>query len=264
MAESEEALQLKRRARRRLIGAIALMCFVVIILPLLLDKEPGPAGPPLDVQIPKQDQGGISALIGAPVVQAPALMQPAAVPAKKIEAAPAQPAPPAASDDAPASKAAPSAPKSAGGPVAKAEPSVAKAEPSVAKAAPAKAEAAKPETTKAETTKSEPAKLESAPGNASEDTSSTVSKAEQERAQAALRDEAWVVSLDAFSDAKNVKLLRAKLSAAGVKSYTEPVKTSKGELTRVRAGPFTSKEAAEKARAKLEAMGLKPGAVASR
>ena len=92
MAESEEALQLKRRARRRLIGAIALMCFVVIILPLLLDKEPGPAGPPLDVQIPKQDQGGISALIGAPVVQAPALMQPAVVPEKKIEAAPAQPA----------------------------------------------------------------------------------------------------------------------------------------------------------------------------
>jgi DedD protein len=42
------------------------------------------------------------------------------------------------------------------------------------------------------------------------------------------------------------------------------VKTSKGELTRVRAGPFASKEAAEKARAKLGAMGLKPGAVASR
>ena len=262
MAESEEALQLKRRARRRLIGAIALMCFVVIILPLLLDKEPGPAGPPLDVQIPKQDQGGISALIGAPVVQAPALTQPASIPEKKIEAAPAQPAPPSAGDDTPASKAALSASKSAGGPIAKAEPSVVKAAP--AKAEAAKPEATKAETTKAETTKSEPAKLESAPGNATEDTSSTVSKAEQERAQAALRDEAWVVSLDAFSDAKNVKLLRAKLSAAGVKSYTEPVKTSKGELMRVRAGPFTSKEAAEKARAKLEAMGLKPGAVASR
>ncbi len=70
--------------------------------------------------------------------------------------------------------------------------------------------------------------------------------------------------LDAFSDAKNVKQLRANLSAAGVKSYTERVKTAKGELTRVRAGPFASKEAAEKARAKLEAMGFKPGAVASR
>ena len=67
-----------------------------------------------------------------------------------------------------------------------------------------------------------------------------------------------------FSNATNVKQLRAKLTAAGVKSYTETVKTSKGELTRVRAGPFASREAAEKARAKLVEMGLKPGAVASR
>jgi DedD protein len=89
-------------------------------------------------------------------------------------------------------------------------------------------------------------------------------KAGKERAQAALGDQAWVVTLDAFSNATNVKQLRTKLSAAGVKSYTEPVKTSKGELTRVRAGPFASREAAEKARAKLDAMGLKPGAVASR
>jgi DedD protein len=89
-------------------------------------------------------------------------------------------------------------------------------------------------------------------------------KAEQERAQSTLGDRAWVVTLDAFSNATNVKQLRTKLSAAGVKSYTEPVKTSKGELTRVRAGPFASKEAAEKARAKLDALGLKPGAVTSR
>ena len=91
-----------------------------------------------------------------------------------------------------------------------------------------------------------------------------VEKADALRAQAALNDQAWIVPLDAFSDMKNVKQLRSKLSAAGVKSYTEPVKTSKGELTRVRAGPFASQEAAEKARAKLVAMGLKPGAVASR
>ena len=89
-------------------------------------------------------------------------------------------------------------------------------------------------------------------------------KAEALRAQAVLSDQAWAVALDAFSDEKNVRQLRTKLSAAGVKSYTESVKTSKGELTRVRAGPFASKEDAEKARAKLVAMGLKPGAVASR
>lgn len=124
----------------------------------------------------------------------------------------------------------------------KAEPAPIKTEPP-----PAKAAVSRP--------KEKPAARE--PAKAS-------SKAEALRAQAALNDQAWVVTLNAFSDKKNVKQLRAKLTAAGVNSYTEPVKTSKGELTRVRAGPFASKEAAEKARAKLEAIGLKPGAVASR
>lgn len=200
MAESVEALQLKRRARRRLVGAIALVTFVVIILPLILDKEPGPVGPPLSVQIPNQQAGGFSHRVAPDAPQTPEKPKEAA-----SAAAPAQKAAPAAAKAAPApepSKAAPKAP---------------------------------------------------AP-----------SKAEELRAKAALNDETWAVALDAFSDTKNVKELGAKLSAAGVKFYTEPVETSKGKLTRVRAGPFASRGAAEKARAKLEAMGLKPGAIVSR
>ncbi|MBK5104561.1 MAG: SPOR domain-containing protein [Burkholderiales bacterium] len=203
MAESEEALQLKRRARRRLVGAIALVTFAVIILPLVLDKEPGPAGPLLDVQIPSQESGGFNTRILPPVPALPA----APASEEKAVTAPVDVKPP---------------------PVAPARPA-AKAEPKVAPEAPKEA-----------------------------------NKADALRAQAALNDQAWMVPLDAFSDMKNVTQLRAKLSAAGVKSYTESVKTSKGELTRVRAGPFASQKAAEKARAKLSAMGLKPGAVASR
>jgi DedD protein len=41
----------KRRARRRLMGAVALTILAVIILPLVLDKEPPPAGP-LNIQMP--------------------------------------------------------------------------------------------------------------------------------------------------------------------------------------------------------------------
>ncbi|MCX7139770.1 MAG: SPOR domain-containing protein [Proteobacteria bacterium] len=233
MAESEEALQLKRRARRRLVGAVALVTFIVIILPLLLDKEPGPAGPPLDVQIPRQETGG-SSRIGPPA---------ASLTEKKADASPATAEPPAANVESPAKKSEPPAVKSEM-PAAKSEASAAKAEPSKA-AAPAKPAPAAAE------------KAAVAPVQ-------TPDKSEQERAQAALQDESWVIALDAFSDVKNVKQLQTKLSAAGVKSYTEPVKTSKGELTRVRAGPFPSKEAAEKARTELQAMGLKPGAVASR
>ncbi|MFH1045003.1 MAG: SPOR domain-containing protein [Pseudomonadota bacterium] len=214
MAESEEALQLKRRARRRLVGAIALVTFVVIILPLVLDKEPGPAGPSLEVQIPRQESSGFATRVVPPAPQMPA----APATEKKAEIPPVN----------------------AGPPPAKTETSPAKSETSPAKSErePA-AKAAKAQALPAE-------------------------KTEQGRAQAALGDQTWVVTLDAFSDAKNVHQLRSRLSAAGVKSYTEPVKTGKGELTRVRAGPFASREAAEKTRAKLEAMGLKPGAVASR
>lgn len=41
----------KLRARRRLIGAVALAIFAVILLPLVLEDEPPPAGP-LDVRMP--------------------------------------------------------------------------------------------------------------------------------------------------------------------------------------------------------------------
>jgi len=212
MAESEEALQLKRRARRRLVGAIALVTFVVIVLPLILDKEPGPAGPPLSVQIPSQESKGFNTRVAPPLPVPPVPVMPApSAPEKSAEI------PQVASDPPPAKAATP------------------------------------------------PAKVESA---ATDETAKPPAQAavktEEGRAQAALNDQAWVVTLDAFSDTKNVKQLRAKLTAAGVKSYTEPVKTGKGELTRVRAGPFASKEAAENARAKLVSMGLKPGAVASR
>lgn len=206
MAESEEALQLKRRARRRLIGAIALVTFVVIILPLVLDKEPGPAGPPLSVQIPDQGATGFNS-----------------------GAAPALPAAPVA--PVPEKKAGTAAPGSKPSPARRAP--AAKAEPAARKSGSTSASAAAKER----------------------------NKAEELRARAVLNDQSWVVALDAFSNEKNVKQLRAKLSAAKVKFYTERIKTSKGELTRVRAGPFATRKAAEKARAKLNAMGLKPGAV---
>lgn len=192
MADSEEALQLKRRARRRLVGAIALVTFVVILLPLILDKEPGHSGPPLSVQIPRQDSGSFNTRVipTAPVVAPQPVLE------KK--------------SDAPADSAA------------------------------AKASAPNADTKPAD-------------------------KVEQARVEAMLNDQAWVVALGSFSSADNLKQLQSKLSAAGVKSYTEPLKTAKGEqTTRVRAGPFASKEAAEKAREQLAALGLRPGPVTNR
>jgi len=49
---------LKRQARRRLIGAVALVTAVVVILPMVLDSEPRMAGQNIDLRIPDPDKAG--------------------------------------------------------------------------------------------------------------------------------------------------------------------------------------------------------------
>jgi DedD protein len=49
--------ELKRKARRRLVGAIVLALAAAVILPLLLEKEPRPLGEEVAVQIPAVDDG---------------------------------------------------------------------------------------------------------------------------------------------------------------------------------------------------------------
>ncbi|MGV8933402.1 MAG: SPOR domain-containing protein [Gallionellaceae bacterium] len=55
---TDEESILKRQARRRLIGAIALTILVVILLPMLLDSEPPKPSPDIDLQIPDKDKAG--------------------------------------------------------------------------------------------------------------------------------------------------------------------------------------------------------------
>ena len=70
-----------------------------------------------------------------------------------------------------------------------------------------------------------------------------------------------MVPLGAFLNQANVKTLQAKVTVAGFKSYSEIQKVAKGEQIRVRAGPFPSREAAERARGQLKEAGLTVGAV---
>ena len=48
---------MKRKARRRLVGAVVLALGAAIVLPLLLEKEPRPLGDDVSVQIPPVDEG---------------------------------------------------------------------------------------------------------------------------------------------------------------------------------------------------------------
>ena len=53
---SEDSL--KRQMRRRLIGAVALFTALVIILPMILDREPSSTGHDIDLRIPDKDKAG--------------------------------------------------------------------------------------------------------------------------------------------------------------------------------------------------------------
>ena len=82
--------------------------------------------------------------------------------------------------------------------------------------------------------------------------------AERARAEAALAGVEYVVQVGVFADPAAAI---DKLKAANLPYYTE---TLKDNLTRVRAGPFLTKEAAEKTRERLKGLGLDPGTVTTR
>jgi DedD protein len=149
MAEQQQDVDtLKRRGRRRLVGAVALVLLAVIVLPMVFDPDPSPVAPPVSVRIPGEDD--------APFKPRPP---------------PQKPAPPEKKD------------------VAKEE---------------------------------------------------------------------YFVPIGAFATPDNVT---AKLAAAKIPHYTEAVA---GNLTRVRAGPFPTREAAEEAATKLKGLGLEPGVVSTK
>jgi DedD protein len=207
----EEAAQLQRRARRRLVGAVALALLVIIVLPLVFDKEPRPVTQDLVIEIPSQDSSKFNPrlLPQPPVAEAPKTEAPKTE-APKAEA-------PAAIQPSPTPEPAPAA----------------KAEPAV---------------------KSEPAKSAPAPK----------AVAEEQRAKAALSGESYVIPLGLFSKPDNAKRVQASVSKAGFKVYSDTIKGEKGELQRVRAGPYPSREEAEQAREKLKAKGVAVGAVVVR
>lgn len=194
-AQVDEVSLLKKRARRRLIGAVALALFAAILLPMVMDHQPASPIKDIQVRIPSPDEGAT---------------QKSPPPAKTV----------AKSDIKPIAK--PDL-----NPEQKTEPrlevkSDSKPEPKVENKVDPKFEGiteAKPET-------------HSAAG------------------------EAWEVQLGAYAEAGRVRNLLGKLKELGVPAYTEKVDTPNGSRTRVRAGPFGSQEAAEKAKARIRIIGV--------
>jgi len=80
MAESQEIGALRRRGRRRLVGAIALVLLAVIVLPMVFDAEPRQGAPAVSVRIPSEDDAGFSPK-PAPKPPAAPIPSPSATPA---------------------------------------------------------------------------------------------------------------------------------------------------------------------------------------
>ncbi len=230
---SDEELQLKKRARRRLVGAIVLVTAVAVVLPMVLDSEPKPVNQNINIQIPSPDAGVLSA---PPTPLKPADPAVAAMPAKSepVAAAPVV------------------APKESKSEVVETAKPEAKAE--------VKAEVKPPEV------KSEPkaeAKPEPEPKAEAKPEAKAAPKAEPAKAKSTTKEKpkapttgGFVIQVAALSDTAKAKELQAKIAGAGLKAYTEVVQTSKGPVTRVRVGPYNSREAAEKARPQLQKLQL--------
>ncbi len=189
-----EQVEVRRKGRQRLIGAIVLALLAVVFVPMVLDPEPRRDRVEPMLSIPPREGA-------APLPLVTKSPEPAAEPVK-------------------------------------AEPP--KAEPP--KAEPPKVEPAKDEP------KATPA--QAAPAKA------TVAPRQPETRHAAPKLEGFAVQVGAFRDDAKLAQARGKLTAAKVPHYTERLDAAAGDLTRLRAGPFPTREAAEKAAAQLKRAGL--------
>jgi len=240
--------ELRRRARRRLVGAVVLALGVAVVVPMLLETEQKPLGDDVSVKIPPVDSGKFVNRLndGAAAVNAPtADVAPPAVDATKTAA-------PAATSESAASRTrkydtrvpdVPGANVQAAGDAKGPPASVTPSSPAVVSSessAPAQPEpkAAAPEIAKS---------ADGATHKGSDD-------AKAPRAAAPPR-EGYAVQLAAFVDDREANSLARSLKKSGYTAYTEPLKTSKGTLWRVRVGPYSSREAAVAALDKLKTEG---------
>lgn len=193
----QDASEVKRRGRQRLIGAIALVAILVVFVPMVLDSEPRPPRPEKALAIPSKDN--------APPLPAPPPVAPAKAGAQS------DPMPSSASADPPGEE--------------KAKTAVLETR-QVSPKAPASATPPPPP-----------------PGAIA----ATVASAP--------KLEGFAVQVGAFRDEGKLSQARQKISAANIKHYTERL-DQQGGLTRLRAGPFPTREAAEGALASLKRAGL--------
>lgn len=233
---SESIEIVRRRARHRLTGAVVLVLLAVVGFPLLFDTQPRPVSVDTPIVVPDRQK-------------TPALASNLPVPAAQAPAKPLLPNTEAATVPALASLDAREevVPKPAASLVDK----------------PADNPVEKPVITKAE------AKPEAKPESRPEAKAPTPPKPKDDgqKAQALLEGKPVkpaaskvAIQVGAFTDAAKIRDVRSKLEQAGLKTYTQVVEKDGKSTTRIRVGPFETKEEADKAAARIRKLDL-PAAV---
>jgi DedD protein len=260
----------KKRARRRLVGAIALALAAAVGLPMLLDSEPKPLAGDIAIQIPAKDKAA-----PLPVPAAGKAVSAADSVDKDEEVVDAPPSPSAAKAPTAAAAAKPEsvAPQSPAVATPKPEPKVEhkpepvkpehkeapKAEHKDAKAEARLAEKERAERLAREAREKARAKAEEKAVKPKDDASRAMAILEGKPAEkekpAEASSQRFVLQVAALSSQEKAAEVQAKLREAGISSYTQKTNTPSGELIRVRVGPL-NKEDAEKVRAKLGRLGM--------
>lgn len=283
-AVDDPVLPEKKRARRRLVGAIALALAVAVGLPMLLDSEPKPIASDIAIQIPSRDRAAPLPMPAAPTAadtldQKEQLVDPNEVKSVALNGAkPAVALPQSKQESKPDLKPDPKPDPTPEPKVAKVEAKTAspkpardadaelkakaKAEAEAKARADARAEAEQKARAKAEAKaraeakaelEAKKAKLEKKDDDNAKALAILEGKTPEKKPDAATQK--FVVQVAALGSQEKVDELQEKLAAAGIRAHTHKVSTPSGERIQVRVGPF-SREEADKMRARLDKVGL--------
>ena len=192
----------KKRARRRLIGASALVLAAIIGLPMIFDSEPKPLTNDIAIQIPSRDKQAAGTVTTA-------------LPEQPVEAK--------------------------------------KSQPSGSTTAEVKSDATPGALAAQVSTEKSTVASNLKPGQEKPVQKSADNSTPANEKAAATR---FVLQVAAVANKSKADELQTKLKQAGIKTYLQKISTKDGERYRVRVGPFSSRDDAEKMRSRIVKMGL--------
>lgn len=211
---NEEEISLRKRARKRLIGAILLVIVSVVFLPMILDDEPQQEQQEIDIQIPSEEL----------TAEAYPWMTPENVTSDDEAEVPRELDKPLPFSDPERSEKIENSGSGDSGfdgiPIPARKPVLAKSAPAI------------------------------------QGKTSVVQEKVPVSDNVKIQDGSFVIQLGAFSDVSKARQQQQNLVSNGVRAYTETIKVGSNEMTRVRIGPFPTREAAEAEHERLKKIGL--------